>query len=76
MAKQPIKIEVDPDKMVLGDLEVLERATEGKFTDYLDLLDRVCVFEGIEGARQIPIRMLPETVQAVSNAISIDTEGN
>jgi hypothetical protein len=75
---QEIRIEVDIDKMELGDLIVLENAAQmepGAIGKFLSLVERIAVVEGIDDVRRLPIRALKTLVEAVVDAVTEAAEG-
>lgn len=68
-----VKIEIDLDKMTIGDLETLDKAGAGKLgpAALVEFLDRLV----IGGARQLPFTQLSAVVKAVGEAIQARVQG-
>lgn len=62
-----IVVQIDFDALTIGDLEILESARGGSIStkELLDLFDRVVV----GGARSLPMRALPQVVEAIREAV-------
>ena len=65
-----VKIRIHAERMVLGDLEIMERVREeASWTELLDLLERVSTVEGVESVRQIPLSDLSSIVSDMRKSI-------
>lgn len=67
-AKKPIEIEIDLDGLLIGDLEVLDRAKDGNLPmkDLITFLDRVVV----GGVKHLPMRYFSVIVDELGDAIA------
>lgn len=79
MAKK-FTVEIDPDAMRIGDLEVIDNLTartSGAIGPFFEMLERVATFEGVDDFRTLPMTALSEIAAAIGDAVGdASNEGN
>jgi hypothetical protein len=80
MAKQKYTVEIDPEAMRIGDLEVIDNLTAnatGSIAPFFEMLDRVATFEGVDDFRDLPLGALKDIAGAIGSAVGdASEEGN
>lgn len=77
MAKE-FTVKIDPDKMRLGDLEVIDNIIAhptGSVGPFFEMLERVATFEGIKDFRSLPLSALGQVAAAIGDAVGAASEG-
>lgn len=72
-----VKVTIDPDKLLFGDLEILEKASAGGgMTEFIALIERVATVEGVDDVRKVPLSQFKEIIGALNAAMgkSLDTK--